>query len=206
MHNRNQNRNKVKVQVIALGLDKEVAKASRQNFVDGDRSALDELEAIYGVERVKVARSLNHAKYKRKQRVSDRIGGYVTLGNCLFLTLTFTDAVLASTSEKTRRKYVTRWLKSQSPAYVANIDYGKENEREHYHAIAFSPHVDYKGWHKYGAIKGEEVKTESKDVTRVSKYVAKLSNHAMKVNDGVAPRLIYSRDKNAIKALFEDLF
>ena len=195
-----------KVAILNSGLDKQVAKACRQSFAENDRSALEALESVYGHNCIKVAKSLNSARYKRKQRVSSRIGETISLGECVFLTLTFTDDVLASTSQDTRRQYVRKYLKKHSAIYVANIDYGGKGGREHYHALALSGDFDYKEWHKYGAIKGEKVRSSDDDITRTSKYIAKLSSHAMKVNDGVAPRLIYSRDKQAIRELFRDLF
>lgn len=196
----------LKAVVLETSLCKEVAKACRQNFVYGDSSRLKELYAIHGEEPVHVARLLNQSRYKRKQRVSQKIKSVVEIGACLFLTLTFSDETLKQTSAKTRRIYVSRYLKEQSAIYVANVDYGGENGREHYHALILANNVNYEPWHKYGAIKGERVRTSEDDVTRVSKYVAKLSSHAMKVNDGFAPRMIYSREGSAIKQLFEDLF
>lgn len=201
-----QARNHCKALIIEQGLDKEVAKASRLNFANGDRSALEALESVYGVPLVKLSKQVTSARYKRKLRVQDRVSSLVSNGICLFLTLTFTDEVLSKTSEKTRRRYVGRFLKSQTAVYVANIDYGGKKGREHYHALALASNIDYSAWHCYGAIKGEVVKTTQADCTKVCKYVAKLSNHAMKFNDGVAPRLIYSREKEAIKELFKDLF
>lgn len=198
-----------KAEVLALDLHKEVAKASRQNFVQGDRTLLSHLEAIYGAERVKVARNINLANWKRKNRVLDKVGDMVRLGFCQFLTLTFRDDVLASTSRESRRRYVSRFLKCNCSVYVANIDYGDDGNkraykdvqgvervstaREHYHALVVGDSIDYKAWHKYGAIKAEKVHSSDADCEKVSKYVAKLSNHAMKVNGGNAPRLIYSR-------------
>lgn len=199
-------RNHLKALVIETHLDKQVAKACRQSFAKDDRSALNALEDEHGDFLVQLAKSVNLARYKRKERVSARIGEVVNLGECLFLTLTFTDEVIANTSQETRRKYVRRYLKKYSAIYVANIDYGSANEREHYHALALGGRFDYKAWHKYGAIKGEKVRTDKSDLTRTSKYIAKLSSHAMKCNDGIAPRMIYSREKQAIKELFADLF
>lgn len=115
-------------------------------------------------------------------------------GKCLFLTLTFTDSTLSSTTPETRRKYVRRFLKSQCPVYVANIDFGGKNGREHYHALVRSEKIDYRLWHKLGAIKGEHVRTSETDLTRTAKYIAKLSKHAIKETAGKGVRIIYSRN------------
>ena len=199
-------RNLCKVALIEQGFDKQVAKACNRSFAHGDRSALTELEDVYGLDLVRIAKGINDARRKRRKRVASKIGNVVGFGGCLFLTLTFNDATLASTSEETRRKYVRRFLKASSAIYVANIDYGGKKGREHYHALVLASHIDLKPWHSYGAIDVEHVRTGEEDVVKVSKYVAKLSNHAMKCNDGVAPRIIYSREKSAIKALIADAF
>lgn len=116
----------------------------------------------------------------------------------IFGTLTFTNEVLDKTSPETRRKYVSRYLKSISSSYIANIDFGdksknpQSNEREHYHCLIAVESVP-QSW-KYGFCKFDIVPKEEVDCKRVSKYIAKLSNHALKVErTGKAKRLIYSR-------------
>lgn len=67
-------------------------------------------------------------------------------GNAKFLTLTFNDSFFdRGTSEDTRRKYIRRFLKEQCQEYVANVDYGDKNGREHFHAIVVpkSTRIDY---------------------------------------------------------------
>ena len=92
----------------------------------------------YGSTTLKVANNLNHAKYQRTKRLKNRIQEAVESGSAYFITITFNDKTLNNTNEQTRRKYVSRWLKSLSEFYVANIDYGLINEREHYHAVIVS--------------------------------------------------------------------
>ena len=65
-----------------------------------------------------------------------------------FCTLTFGPEILASTTAETRAIYVKRFLKATFGAYVANLDYGGKNGREHYHAVAFLP---------YSAIEGSNI-------------------------------------------------
>lgn len=136
---------------------------------------------------------INKASYNRVSRLRNRIGTYLVRyrNNCVFLTLTFTDETLKSTTQETRKKYVSRYLKSQSKFYVANIDFGKKNKREHYHALVVGK-CDYKPWHKYGGIKGELVKTGDKTDLKISKYISKLTNHAIKETTKRCA-IIYSR-------------
>jgi hypothetical protein len=53
----------------------------------------------------------------------------------VFATLTFNDNYLSKT-KRTRRNYEKNYLEQYS-GYIANIDYGTLNEREHYHALIF---------------------------------------------------------------------
>lgn len=129
---------------------------------------------------------------KKTQRLRARISSYINDGPCIFLTLTFTDKVLDSTSEDTRRTYVTRFLKEHTIKYVANIDYGKINQREHYHAVVRTDvDFDYRWW-PYGAINFQRISHEDIDIKRISKYITKLTNHAVKSSNKRCV-LIYSR-------------
>ena len=55
--------------------------------------------------------------------------------HCYFATLTFSEDTLKDTNQATRKTYISRFLKQYTFYYIANIDYGSLNEREHYHAI-----------------------------------------------------------------------
>ena len=125
----------------------------------------------------------------RKSRLKARVEQLFSMGNCIFITFTFTDKVLNCTTELTRRRYVVRCLKKMSNTYIANIDYGKSNEREHYHAILVADHIDLKLW-KYGFIFAERCRTNSED--KLSTYITKISNHALKKGTKYK-HLIYSK-------------
>lgn len=134
----------------------------------------------------KEAYRVNDASYHRVIRLKKRIRTMLNSGNCIFLTLTFTNDVLESTTKETRRRYVARYLKQYSNKYVANIDYGAKNEREHYHAVILVDSVNHSDW-KYGAINFERIRYTNSDIEKdtetikkVSKYVSKLTNHAIK--------------------------
>lgn len=142
------------------------------------------------------------------------------LGLTWFCTLTFRPDVLASTSPETRKTYVARFLKATFGAYVANLDYGGKNGREHYHAVGFLSGTALDGlppkfeallaegykpafkalgealakpWvDKCGFAKLELVKAKDSSRARLAKYQTKLTAHALK-ETGKAPRLIYSR-------------
>lgn len=116
-------------------------------------------------------------------------------GSCIFLTLTFRDDVIKETNANTRRVAVRRYLKQYNCMYVANIDFGDDERythREHYHALINCNKVDYKSW-TYGNIDFERVRFKNSDTTtKLSKYICKLSNHAIKETTKRSS-LIYSR-------------
>jgi hypothetical protein len=150
-----------------------------------------DLNAIYGSD-WRIATKLNHNEYKRVRRLRLKMNEAITTNKALFLTLTFSSDTLAKTSFQTRRRYVARYLKTQSAFYIANVDFGATKGREHYHAVLVGRSVDYALWREYGAIKGIKVRPTKNDTTRIAKYVAKLSNHAIK-ESAQQVRLIYSR-------------
>lgn len=139
----------------------------------------------------KEASRINHASIERVARLKKRISKMLLSGDCLFLTLTFTDAYLSKTTAEVRRRQVRRWLSNLGCRYVANIDYGKKNQREHYHAVAQISHIDPFSY-KFGAINFEKIKVSEEDTARVAKYISKLTNHAIKETTKQC-RLIYSK-------------
>ena len=146
----------------------------------------------YGHTTLKIANNLNRASYQRTARLKERIREAVASGSAWFITITFAPETLNNTNEKTRRIYVSRWLKSLTPFYVANIDYGKTRGREHYHAVITSDKRPPKTWN-YGFVDILKVKTTDNDTTRISKYISKLTNHAIK-HTTKGKRIIYSRE------------
>lgn len=136
------------------------------------------------------ARKINYAYYSRVKRLKNKIAKMLESGNCIFLTFTFTDKVLESTNADTRRQKVRRYLSSYNCDYVANIDFGAKNGREHYHALIQTDKVDYKAF-DYGALNGEKVRSTN-DFVKLAKYISKLTNHAIK-DTCKGSRMIYNR-------------
>jgi len=137
---------------------------------------------------------IEHSSCKRAIRLRKRIESMLLNGECLFLTLTFNDETLNQTSEDTRRQYVRKYLKQFNCPYVANIDFGSKNEREHYHAVINTSRIDLSLWRVYGNINVERVRNKSISTSkiRLAKYISKLSNHAIKETTRRCC-LIYSR-------------
>ena len=150
------------------------------------------------------AEKINLARYKRVSRLRKRINAILHNSEYVqFITLTFNDDTLAKTSPETRRKYVQRYLTELGCDYVGNIDFGAKNGREHYHAVVGGI-AKKDDWEKYGFFsslwvkRGDErlkkVPKRYKDLPQedidrriqednekaLAKYVAKLTNHAIK--------------------------
>ena len=189
--------------VIDSGLYKRYAKARRISYLQELGEDLHG-ENLQGFERwlaenhnenwfhiVQVCERVSNTSYQRIKRLKERIKALTSQGECLFLTLTFNDDTLTSTSEKARRSLVHHYLKSFSSDFIANVDYGKENEREHYHAVILASKVDYTLWHSFGAIRGEKVHLRGNTEAKVARYIDKLSLHALK-DTTYRNRLLYS--------------
>ena len=183
--------------LIDCGLVKQFEKARRKSFFEDDRSDLTELEENLGFDMVNTCRKITKARFERVKRCKLRIKGIVFDGDAIFLTLTFKPEVLENTSLQTRRKYVTRLLKLYCAKYVANIDWGKKNDREHYHAIvecnAENAEKLKKAWQdKCGFADFRKVGSKEDDLAKTTKYINKLSAHCYKDTTHMH-RVIYSR-------------
>lgn len=155
-----------------------------------------------------VCRCLWRAESARTHRLRKRLAPMIMEG-AWFLTLTFDDLHLASTTPETRRVYVRKFLKSNFLHFVANKDFGRDFGREHYHAVVSMPFdlavfalvhdangchskldgwiCGFSNWEKVGRLGTGE------DLKHVSRYLAKLQNHALKETASKDERMIFSR-------------
>lgn len=172
-------------------------------FECSDRLGLERLRLTLiknDIERDKllhIGSALNKSKYEKKKRLKDFISALI-LKPCIFLTINFNDTYLNTTKKETRRQAVRRYLNTFNVPYCANIDFGSEKEREHYHAIIqleTIPTGESCEWVKKnrGCIYAERVRSE-KDFKKLSEYILKFVNHATKTTTG-SDSVIYSRKK-----------
>lgn len=191
----------LKQQVLELEIDKVQRKLSKQIYlsiedIDKVKMLYDEWYEkmlFYGSELWIEAKRVNGARYSRNTRLWKRIYKMLCKGQCIFLTMTFTDYDLSHSTFEDRRRWVRRYLKSQSDYYIANLDFGEKNGREHYHAVILADQVDYNAWNqKHGNINGKKIHAGVDDAKRLSKYVSKLTNHAIK-NTAASNRVIYGK-------------
>lgn len=171
--------------------------------LDGDVDAIDNCKYIIATieksapqDYLLVARNLNSGRAKKSKNIKQRIQSMLNQGRAYFLTLTFNDETLSQTNDKTRRKYVSRLLKATNTVYLANIDFGEDNGREHYHAVTLNP-ITPTDW-PYGFIKVKQIGRRDNEPVKIGKYITKLNNHALKVSTNGQARfntIIYSRTK-----------
>lgn len=172
-----------KLEFISLKELKEFGQVDKLEQAELMKSSFSpiELEACY---------QLNHAKYNRKRRLKSYIEKMMeSFENVYFLTLTFSEKYNNS-SDETKRKYVMRCLRKLTPYYVANVDYGKQFGRLHYHAIATEP-LTQEQW-KYGFINCQKIRHNSTDIEKVAKYTTKFTNHALK-DTNKTQKCLYSK-------------
>lgn len=188
-------------------------KAWHKNY-KGDSTLKDDFLACYDDDTWRVCSNLTKSRSRKAKRCRTKVGKCVLEGKGYFFTLTFSDDTLAKTSEKTRRRYVARFLKGICDKYVANIDYGGKNGREHYHAVGlpfwwtfdtykvgkrmYEDMPNCKDWSKYGFFEIRKVGNTEADMKKVANYTAKLSAHALKdttLQGKPNPRLITSRKR-----------
>lgn len=140
------------------------------------------------------------AQQRKLKRLKDKIETMITENNCLFVTMTFNNIVLASTSDKTRLRYIKSYLNEQAENYILNIDYGDKNNREHYHAIIKPKYKNkiYYSAYKYGSIKAEYIKQNrlKNQNETIEDLIERLTNHAIK-DTTKDNRIIYSRNLKA---------
>ena len=161
----------------------------------GDKKANDALDRIlwysYPIvysreEQAAVVKAIDRRKAKKKRTnryLADMAKCYDDL---YFLTLTWRDEHLDGLSERTRHRYVARFLEENTRDYYANQDFGSRTEREHFHAVV-ALKSEMNKW-PYGFAKLKAIKRPADSTTRhkLATYLLKLVNHAGKATTGKA--------------------
>ena len=133
--------------------------------------------------------------YNRNTRINNRTKQILNKeGFSYLITLTLTDESIKKISLSYLFRKVKEAMRTAS-LYIANEDYGSERGRLHFHVLAsFNEQLDYtktnpigQVW-KYGGIDYQPIHT--KNDKALSKYLTKLTNHAIK---DTAKKIIFSR-------------
>lgn len=122
---------------------------------------------------------------ERVRRLRNKLDYLISNFDAHFITFDFNDNFLNSTITKTRRRYISRFLNSLNTPYVANVDYGSENGREHYHAVIGckvpkDKLYEYIFTLNYGGLKSLRIRKNGASPYKLSKYITKLTNHSVK--------------------------
>lgn len=201
--------NKIEYQksLVELGLTRLISLRDkkeyfqRHNKPDYDIALLslriDDLEDSidYTFEELVDARKLLNSMRMKNKRLRQRIDLMLTCSsNVCFCTFTLNEQYI-NYSKTTLEIYLKRILKDNCPIYIANADYGSQNERLHFHAVAIVNDIQkLKNDWKFGFSDIQVVCARENCEIKMAKYVSKLTNHALK--DSTRPlenKLIYSR-------------
>lgn len=137
---------------------------------------------------LRVCENLRKAYFKRRKLLERRVQFMLECGKVWFCTLTFTEATIKC-RDSTIRTWIKNWIRSMNnPLYIANVDFGKRTKRKHYHVVLCYD-LDPVEWTK-GFFNYKEVKV--KNVSALSKYVAKLTLHSLKISN-TSHTVIYSK-------------
>ena len=155
---------------------------------------------------------------RRRNRAFKKTLEYITNYKAVFLTITFNDDAFKNLKDTMRIRKVREYLKKECALYIANVDYGKKGNREHFHALAiattyteqdlthykdknelmkYKNHINLKAW-KYGTINAERIIIKKGDEENTAE---RLTEHYFKettIKDNVK-KLIYSKGERPIK-------
>lgn len=125
------------------------------------------------------------ARYQKNSRIKKRLVYLLSrFENIWFITFTFNNNYI-NKSTRTKRDLMKMVLNTHDFKYMLNIDYGKKNEREHYHCIlATNLDIDVNQFIQFYYEGGFSLSIQCKkglnDYKRLSKYLNKLTNHCIK--------------------------
>lgn len=137
------------------------------------------------------------ARYMKVSRLKRRFIYLITkCKNLYFVTFTFSDLYI-NKSDKTHKRLIKNALSTFDINYkiILNADYGTKNERLHFHAIIGTEsdaNLDKHLKEFYPCFtKTEKIKVSNDSIKKISKYINKLSNHAIK-SSTLKSRIFYN--------------
>jgi hypothetical protein len=119
----------------------------------------------------RVSNNLRNVKQRLYERVYE-----IQKENGYFVTLTYKGL---EPSEHEVYNHMKTWCRKNCDLYLGNIDYGEKKERIHIHVACVPNKTLNKTW-KYGAINIIKIKKGKSDGRKVSNYITKIVNHAVK--------------------------
>lgn len=196
-----------KIRVLNSGLSKQIKKVNKQIYLHSRERETGELyqhKTTTYEESIEALRLLSdnpdfdcacriNRSYKDKlRRLRQRLSFMLESGNCLFLTLTFTDFYI-DFDYNVLRKFIRNFLNSLNCHYIANADWGDKNGRLHFHAIVMLDKIDYSSY-KYGSINFKRIYNCVDSCNCLAHYMVKLTQHSLK-NSTQLTNIMYSKHK-----------
>ena len=127
-----------------------------------------------------------NSRYCKVSRIKKRLVYLITHFDYLyFCTFTFDDNFIKK-CDRSKRDLIKHCIirLDDDVNYILNVDYGKKNEREHYHCIiATNNNGNLRNYLKsyYPFFTScDSINKSNNDIKRLSKYINKLSNHCVK--------------------------
>lgn len=162
----------------------------------------------FELDEINLALKINNSWYCKCKRIKDKLFEMQMLHllcgfKYLFITFTFNDETLSKNNEQSLRTYVRRFLKANTIKYIANVDFGAKNGRIHFHGCCIiDEDLPLNEWYEnYGAIKLEHVRVDTDNEKMLSKYINKLSLHAIKDTTGINRIISWRKPKKQLGAV-----
>lgn len=139
-----------------------------------------------------------NARYQKVSRIKKRLLYlFIRYKYIWFCTFTFNDKYI-NKCERTKRDALKRYLNTHDFKYILNIDYGKQNMRQHFHCIV-ATNLDMDVNQYFQSYLNDEVgwtlsiqcKNGLEDLKKLTKYINKLVNHCIKATTK-RQRLVYN--------------
>lgn len=153
---------------------------------------------IQGNELLKECERIRKCRYEQIKKIKRHIEFWINKAqrsnySLYFATFTFSDDALLLKSY-TRKKHIISLISKRCNDYIINIDYGKNTEREHYHAILIfnsdNVHEYDKDNHlkiseideyRFGNYDIRKIRLDNVSAEKLANYLVKLVLHSVKV-------------------------
>lgn len=127
---------------------KKINEFEKKGIISIELNNYNNFKDILSLEDFKSARRIINRKQGRRKRCYKKLEQIISLYeelffekgiycNIVFGTCTFNNNAI-TWKEETRTKKVNKWIKEHFLIALANIDYGKQKEREHHHFIGLT--------------------------------------------------------------------
>ena len=177
-----------------------------------------DLENLYKNNIIEWFKTIKQRQHQKMIYLYKNVRYYLTMSkHAYFITLTLNNEYV-NLQKQTLIRYIKQQLNDIQPnKWILNDDYGDKNGRIHFHVLIFTEydllytnqvkrqkqHYNLLSWDKYGYSQIKSINVPNineqdfeKTTKRISKYIVKLTRHAIK---GTTVKLWYSRNKKDLQ-------